>query len=62
MAERKPLHYYWTPRYWLSWFGLGVLRLICLLPHGAALAVGRAIGRFAHRIGILRRILRAGNR
>ena len=55
MAERKPLYYYWTPNYWLSWFGLGVLRLVCLLPHGAALGIGRTIGRLAHRIGKERR-------
>jgi KDO2-lipid IV(A) lauroyltransferase len=33
------------PRYWLTWVGLGALRLIELLPHRVLLAVGRAIGR-----------------
>ena len=51
MAERKPLHHYWTPRYWLSWLGLGLLRLICLLPHSVALGIGRVIGRLAHVAG-----------
>lgn len=55
MAERKPLHHFWTPRYWLSWFGLGVLRLICLLPHRVALGIGRVIGRAAHFSGGERR-------
>ena len=55
MADRKPLHHYWTPNYWLSWFGLGVLRLVCLLPHRVALGIGRVIGRLAHRIGKDRR-------
>ena len=55
MAERKPLHHYWTPRYWLTWLGLGILRLVCLLPHGAALGIGRAIGRVTHRVGGKRR-------
>ena len=53
--DRKPLHHYRAPRYWLSWFGLGVLRLVCRLPHGTALAIGRMIGRLAHRIGGERR-------
>ena len=55
MAERKPLYRYWTPNYWPSWFGLGVLRLVCLLPHAAGLGIGRVIGRLAHRIGKQRR-------
>jgi KDO2-lipid IV(A) lauroyltransferase len=37
------------------WLGLGCLRLICLLPHPARLAVGRLLGRVAHRIGAERR-------
>lgn len=36
---------------------MGLLRLICLLPHGAALAVGRALGRIAHLLGGSRRAI-----
>ena len=36
---------------------MGVLRLLCLLPHRAALAMGRAIGRLAHRLGGSRRAI-----
>ena len=36
---------------------MGVLRLLCLLPHRAALALGRAIGRLAHRLGGSRRAI-----
>ncbi len=54
-TERTPLHRFWTPRYWPSWLGLLLLRLICLLPHRAALAVGRGIGRLAYRAGAKRR-------
>jgi KDO2-lipid IV(A) lauroyltransferase len=54
-AERKSLHNYLAPRYWHVWLGLGCLRLICLLPHRARLAVGRLLGRVAHRIGAERR-------
>jgi Kdo2-lipid IVA lauroyltransferase/acyltransferase len=35
------------PRYWPTWVGLGVLRLVERLPFAALLAVGRWIGRLA---------------
>ena len=54
-GERKPLSSYWSPRYWPVWFGMGLLRLLCLLPHRAALAVGSALGRLMHRVGASRR-------
>ena len=54
-GERKPLSSYWSPRYWPVWFGMGVLRLICLLPLRLALAIGRVIGRIAHSLGGSRR-------
>lgn len=54
-GERKPLSSYRGPRYWPVWFGMGLLRLVCLLPHRAALAVGRALGRVVHRVGASRR-------
>lgn len=50
-GDRKPLSSYWAPRYWPVWFGMGLLRLVCWLPHRAALAVGRILGRIAHAIG-----------
>ncbi|MBV9344644.1 MAG: LpxL/LpxP family Kdo(2)-lipid IV(A) lauroyl/palmitoleoyl acyltransferase [Gammaproteobacteria bacterium] len=33
-----------APRYWPTWFGLGVLRLLALLPYPALLWCGRALG------------------
>ncbi len=36
---------------------MGVLRLICLLPHAWALAIGRVIGRLAHALGGSRRAI-----
>ena len=58
-ATRKPLFKYWTPRYWPIWIGLGLLRLICLLPHRAALAIGSALGQLAYRcVGLRRAIVR----
>ncbi len=38
------------PRYWATWVGLGLLRLIQLLPHRVLLAVGRMIGRLVRRL------------
>jgi len=54
-GDRKPLSSYWTPRYWPVWIGMGLLRLVCLLPHRLALAIGRMIGRLAHAAGGSRR-------
>ena len=36
---------------------MGLLRLVCLLPHRAALALGRFLGRLAHRFGGSRRAI-----
>ena len=55
--DRKPLHHYLTPSTWPTWIGLGLLRLIILLPHGIALAVGRAVGRLAHAAAGSRRAI-----
>ena len=57
MSHRKPLSSYWQPRYWPVWIGMGILRLVCLLPHRAALAVGRMLGRLAHRAAGSRRAI-----
>lgn len=54
-GKRKPLASYWSPRYWPVWLGMGLLRLICLLPHRIALAIGAGLGRLAHMIGRSRR-------
>ena len=48
VENRKPLHHYLTPWHWPMWLGLGLLRMICLLPQRAALRVGRGIGALAH--------------
>jgi KDO2-lipid IV(A) lauroyltransferase len=53
----KSLHNHWAPQYWPTWIGLGCLRVICLLPHTVALAVGRVFGRIAHRISGKRRAI-----
>ncbi len=47
-TDRKPLSSYRAPRYWPIWIGLGVLRLICLLPLKLSMGLGRVIGRLAY--------------
>lgn len=39
-----------TPRYWLTWLGLGVLRMLEKLPYAALMAAGRGIGRIGRRL------------
>lgn len=56
-GDRKALHRYWTPDTWLTWLGLGILRLICLLPHRLALGIGKGIGRLAHTATRSRRLV-----
>lgn len=56
-ADRKPLSSYWTPRYWPIWLAIGLLRLVCLLPHRAALALGRFVGRIGHSLSDSRRAI-----
>ncbi len=56
-AKRKPLYLYLSPSTWPIWTGLGLLRVICWLPHSVALAIGRGIGRLAHRVGGKRRAI-----
>jgi len=56
-VERKPLYSFWAPRYWPVWFGMAVLRIICLLPHRVALAAGALLGRLVYRIGGKRRAI-----
>ncbi len=55
--DRRSLASYWHPATWPVWFGLGLLRLICLLPYRWSLAVGRALGRLVHAIGGTRRAI-----
>ena len=46
-----PLFRFWQPRYWPIWLGVGMLRLIVMLPRRGQLWVARRIG------GILRVVL-----
>lgn len=57
MSERRPLRSFLAPRYWPVWLGMALLRLVAAMPHAAGLAVGRAIGRTAHRFAGSRRAI-----
>jgi KDO2-lipid IV(A) lauroyltransferase len=45
--ERVPLYRFIGPRYWGVWFGIGVVRLVNLLPLRGQMIIGRATGRLA---------------
>jgi KDO2-lipid IV(A) lauroyltransferase len=61
MKSRKPLSHFRSPRYWPIWVGLGLLRLICLLPYPVPLGIGRMLGRIAHRFAKERRAITRRN-
>jgi Kdo2-lipid IVA lauroyltransferase/acyltransferase len=39
-----------APRYWATWAGLGILRLVALLPFAAIVALGRLVGAIVRRL------------
>ncbi|HEX8782930.1 MAG TPA: hypothetical protein VF764_06140, partial [Steroidobacteraceae bacterium] len=41
-----------APRYWLTWAGLGLLRLVALLPYGAIVRLGRGLGALLRHLPI----------
>ena len=61
MSERKPLSSYRAPETWPVWIGMALLRLVCLLPHRVALALGRVFGLLAHAMGGSRRAVARRN-
>ena len=58
---RRPLYTFWTPNYWPIWLLLALLRLVCLLPHKARLAVGFGLGRLGHSLDSSRRLIARRN-
>ena len=57
MSKRKPLSSFRGPSTWHVWFGMGLLRLVCLLPNRLAYTIGRMLGRIAHALGGSRRAI-----
>ena len=54
--ENSPSHLR-SPRYWPSWLGVGVMKLVALLPYRALCALGRLLGTLTRQLpGERRRI------
>jgi len=47
-SEHTPLWHFWQPRYWPLWIGLGLLRVIVLLPHKARMRLGAWLGKLTY--------------
>lgn len=47
---RFPWQRFIHPRFWPSWAGLGILRLLSLLPFTVQLGIGRLLGRLARQL------------
>ncbi|MFN3235953.1 MAG: LpxL/LpxP family Kdo(2)-lipid IV(A) lauroyl/palmitoleoyl acyltransferase [Pseudomonadales bacterium] len=54
MARSNPSNF-WHPRYWPNWLGLGLLRLVRLLPFQWQLKLGKVIGYLAYYLAKSRR-------
>ncbi|MEW9573582.1 LpxL/LpxP family Kdo(2)-lipid IV(A) lauroyl/palmitoleoyl acyltransferase [Rhodanobacter sp. Si-c] len=50
-----------SPRHWLAWLGVGMIRLVALLPYRALMALGRALGALVQRVPSARRPVAATN-
>lgn len=61
MNSRKPLSHFLAPRFWPTWAGLGLLRLVCFLPYRLQLGIGRMLGRLAHGFAKERRAIARRN-
>ncbi|WP_437881432.1 lipid A biosynthesis lauroyl acyltransferase [Pseudomonas sp. LRF_L74] len=53
--------YFFHPRFWLLWLGLGLLWLMVQLPYGLLLRLGRALGGLMYRFAGSRRRIAARN-
>ena len=54
---RNSLRFYLSPTTWPTWIGLGLLRLVCMLPQSVSLSIGRLLGRIAHYFLVERRAI-----
>ena len=49
-SQRQQPHRPYYPVYWLTWVGVGLFRLLSLLPYRRQLALGRQCGRLLHSL------------
>lgn len=61
MERSRFRSYYLHPRFWLLWFGLGLLCLIVQLPYPILLRLGRGVGRLLYVFGTERRAIARRN-
>ena len=55
MQTRTPLTQFLGPRYWPTWVGLGLLRLLCLLPMPVLGTLGQGLGELFYWLSASRR-------
>ncbi|QIQ22292.1 Kdo(2)-lipid IV(A) acyltransferase [Zophobihabitans entericus] len=55
--SRSLLH----PRYWLTWFGIGILYLLVLLPYGVIYQIGKTLGLLSMKIAKRRVVIATRN-
>jgi KDO2-lipid IV(A) lauroyltransferase len=60
-SNTRPLWAFWQPRYWPIWLGVGLLRLLVLLPFRAQLVLGAGLGQLMHLLLRNRRRIAAIN-
>lgn len=54
-ADYKPLSQFWTPRYWPTWVGLGLMWAFAQLPYGLQIRSGEFIGWLGYHLARPRR-------
>ncbi len=55
MPAKRPLTQFLGPRYWPTWIGLGILRVICFLPLPVIAVLGQGLGELFYWISPSRR-------
>jgi KDO2-lipid IV(A) lauroyltransferase len=60
-SAHTPLYFFWQPRFWPLWIGIGTLRLMVMLPFRLQLLLGRLLGRLLFAVVPKRRRIAAIN-
>jgi len=55
LSSSQPNKHFYAPGYWLTWLGIGLMRLAAFLPYGLILFLGRLLGRVYMRLSPKRR-------